>query len=40
MFRLTRGREVLDGELTHELWDENDIGNILILIVIIKCYEG
>ena len=45
-----KGCEVLDGELTHGKWDENDSENFAdsddsrILLkwvgVIIKCYEG
>ena len=41
--------EVLDGDLTHEKWDENEIKILLIVMmprfcynlgVITKCYEG
>ena len=43
-----KGCEVLDGELTHEKWDENDSENLTDIDdshtllkwgVIIKCYE-
>ena len=43
-----KGCEVLDGELTHKKWDENDSENLTDIVdshtllkwgVIIKCYE-